>query len=80
MPSITVGTLGGGTELPQQQANLKLIDCIGKHSSKRLAELICASALALEISLGAAIAANEFAQAHLRFGRKRKGNARTIET
>lgn len=72
MPSITVGTVGGGTILPQQQVNLGLMNCLGKDSSKRLAELVCASALALEISLGAAIAANEFAQAHLRYGRRRK--------
>lgn len=72
MPSITVGTVGGGTVLPQQQANLKLINCLGENSSKRLAELVCASALALEMSLGAAVVANEFAQAHLLYGRKRK--------
>ncbi|ACJ17735.1 hydroxymethylglutaryl-CoA reductase [Coxiella burnetii] len=72
MPSITVGTVGSGMQLPQQQSNLKLINCVGKHSSKRLAELITASALALEISLAAAIGANKFAKAHMIFGRKKK--------
>ena len=56
LPSIALETIGGSTMLSQQHANLKLINCIGENSSKRLAELIGASALALEISLGTAIA------------------------
>lgn len=78
MPSISVGTVGGGTLLPQQQANLKLLNCLGKDSSKKLAEIICASSLALEISLGAAITNNSFTRAHKIFGRKKERTSVTI--
>ena len=70
MPSLTVGTVGGATRLLAQKANLELIDCAGgEHSSRKLSEIICASALALEISLAGAIVSNEFAKAHAKFGR-----------
>ena len=69
MPSISVGTVGGGTRLPGQKRNLDMLNCAGKNSAKKLAEIICAAALALEISLGAAITTDEFAHAHADFGR-----------
>ena len=70
MPSLTVGTVGGGTRLNAQRANMEMIGCAGgKNSSRKLAEIICASALALEISLAGAIVSNEFAEAHAKFGR-----------
>lgn len=70
MPSITVGTVGGATRLHQQSANLELLGCTGENSSKKLAEIICAAAFSLELSLAGAIVSNEFADAHARFGRK----------
>ena len=70
MPSITVGTIGGGTRLKQARKNLELLGCTGKDSSKKLAEIVCACALALELSLGGAIVTDEFASAHARYGRK----------
>jgi hydroxymethylglutaryl-CoA reductase (NADPH) len=69
MPSISVGTVGGGTRLAAQRRNLELLGCTGDGSSKRLAEIVCAAALALELSLGGAIASNEFALAHVKYGR-----------
>ena len=70
MPSVTVGTVGGATRLHAQRANLELLGCAGgENSSRKLAEIICASALALEISLAGAIVSNEFAKAHAEFGR-----------
>ena len=70
MPSLTVGTVGGATRLHAQRANLELLDCAGgEHSSRKLAEIVCAVTLALEISLGGAIVSNEFARAHAKFGR-----------
>ncbi len=70
MPSLTVGTVGGATRLNAQRSNLELLGCAGgEHSSRKLAEIICASALALEISLAGAIVSNEFAEAHAKFGR-----------
>ncbi|MGH7452921.1 MAG: hydroxymethylglutaryl-CoA reductase [bacterium] len=70
MPSISVGTVGGGTRLKQQRKNLEMLGCTGKNSSKKLAEIVCASALALELSLGGAIASDEFAQSHAHYGRR----------
>ncbi len=70
MPSITVGTVGGGTKLKQARKNLELLGCTGKDSSRKLAEIVCACALALELSLGGAIITDEFASAHARYGRK----------
>jgi hydroxymethylglutaryl-CoA reductase (NADPH) len=69
MPSITVGTVGGGTRLKHQRANLEMLGCTGRDSSKKLAEIICASALALELSLAGAIGNDEFAQSHADYGR-----------
>ena len=70
LPTITVGTVGGGTRLLPQKQNLKLLGCDkGKHSSKKLAEIIAASTLALEISLFSAIASDTFTKAHMTYGR-----------
>ncbi|MEL7148581.1 MAG: hydroxymethylglutaryl-CoA reductase, partial [Bacteroidota bacterium] len=72
MPSISVGTVGGGTRLPQQQKCLKLLGCdTGKQSAKKLAEIICASALCLEISLMAAIVSEKWVGAHMKYGRNK---------
>ncbi len=70
MPSISVGTIGGGTRLKQAKKNLELLQCTGKNSSKKFAEIICACALALELSLGGAILTDEFATSHAKYGRK----------
>lgn len=70
MPSISVGTVGGGTRLAQQRRNLELLGCTGENSSKKLAEIVCASAMALELSLAGAIATDEFALSHANYGRR----------
>lgn len=70
MPSITVGTVGGATRLQQQRAHLEMLECTGEGSSRKLAEIVCAATLALEISLAGAIASDEFASAHASFGRR----------
>ena len=70
LPSLTVGTVGGGTRLSPQQQNLKLLGCDeGEDASKKFAEIICASALALEISLFSALASHTFTKAHMKYGR-----------
>ena len=71
LPSLTVGTVGGGTRLLPQQQNLEFLGCQnGEYSSRKLAEIIGASALALEISLMSAIASDTFAMAHIKYGRR----------
>ena len=70
LPSLTVGTVGGGTRLSPQHQNLKLLGCdVGNDAAKKLAEIICASALALEISLFSALASHTFTRAHMKYGR-----------
>ena len=71
LPSLTVGTVGGGTRLEMQKRNLNLLGCAdGERSSRKLAEIITASALALEISLICAIGSHTWTDAHMKYGRK----------
>ncbi|MDA8194466.1 MAG: 3-hydroxy-3-methylglutaryl-CoA reductase [Thermaerobacter sp.] len=68
---IEVGTVGGGTTLPHAQSYLRLLGCLGPGSSQRLAQLVGAAALALEISAAAAMAgrgSENFFRAHLERG------------
>lgn len=71
LPSLTVGTVGGGTRLAGPRRNLELLGCHeGPHTARKLAEIIGACALALEISLLAAVVSGTFAQAHAKYGRR----------
>ena len=75
MPSIEVGTVGGGTNLPAQSACLKLLGVKGAHmerpgdNAKRLARIICASVMAGELSLCAALAAGHLVKSHMQHNR-----------
>jgi hydroxymethylglutaryl-CoA reductase (NADPH) len=79
MPSLIVGTVGGGTHLPHAQNCLELMDCSGPNSADKLAEIICAYALALELSTVSAIEAGHFVDAHSTLGRDQKKNFRTAD-
>lgn len=71
LPSLTIGTVGGGTRLNQQQQNLKMLGCTNEpDSSKKLAEIIAGATLSLEISLLSAIASHTWTSAHMKYGRK----------
>lgn len=78
MPSLVIGTVGGGTGLPTQNECLSLMGCAGKDKVKRLAEIIVATCLCLDLSTGAAIVSNEFVQAHERLGRNRPKPDQTL--
>jgi hydroxymethylglutaryl-CoA reductase (NADPH) len=71
MPSIMVGTVGGGTSLPTQRACLEILGLAGAGHARALAEVCAALALAGEISLTSAICANEFVRAHQKLARGR---------
>jgi hydroxymethylglutaryl-CoA reductase (NADPH) len=71
LPSLVVGTVGGGTGLPTQKACLELIGCAGRDKAKKFAEVAAATLLAGEISLAAAITAGDFIHAHEKYGRNR---------
>ncbi len=72
LPNLIVGTVGGGTNLPTQSECLALLGCKGDGTAKKFAEICAATVLAGEISIMGAIAAGQFAQAHLKYGRKKK--------
>lgn len=71
IPSLIVGSYGGGTGLPTQNECLKIMDCVGTGKVTRLAEIVAGTVLAGEISLAAAISSNEWVGAHERFGRNK---------
>lgn len=71
MPSLVVGTVGGGTTLPTQRECLEIIDCSGVGKVRRLAEIICGYCLALDISTYCDAVSGQFAETHDRLGRNR---------
>jgi len=79
MPNLVIGTVGGGTHLPQQQDLLAALGCSGPGTSRRLAEIIAGFSLALDLSTLAAISSGQFADAHERLGRKAKTNWLTTD-
>ena len=71
LPSLIVGTVGGGTHLPAQNALLESMGCAGPGKVFRLAEIIAGYCLSLDLSTLAAVASGEFAAAHEKLGRNR---------
>lgn len=70
LPSLIVGTVGGGTGLPGPHACLQSLGCAGAGKVGRFAEIIAGFALALELSAYAAMVSGEFAAAHASLGRR----------
>ena len=70
MPSNTVGTVGGGTKLEDQNKNLQMMGCTGTDSAKKFAEIVASACLATEISLALAVTVHEFVQAHQKYSGK----------
>src|ERR1700710_962598 len=71
IPSLIVATYGGGTGLATQRECLEMLDCYGKGKVRKFAEIVAATVLCGEISLGSAIVAEEWVQAHDLLGRNR---------
>lgn len=75
MPSLEVGTVGGGTVLPGQSACLEMLGVKGAHSthpaenSKQLARVICATVMAGELSLMAALVNSDLVKSHMKHNR-----------
>ncbi|MGE5286127.1 MAG: hydroxymethylglutaryl-CoA reductase [Micromonosporaceae bacterium] len=72
IPALIVATYGGGTGLPTQRECLELLGCYGTGKVRKFAEIVAATVLCGEISLGSAIVAGEWVAAHERFGRNRR--------
>ena len=71
LPSLIVATYGGGTGLATQRECLEMLDCYGEGKVRKLAEIVAATVLAGELSLGSAVVAEEWVQAHDDLGRNR---------
>ena len=71
LPSLIVATYGGGTSLPTQREALELLTCYGEGKVRKFAEIVAATVLCGELSLGAAIVSDEWVDAHERLGRNR---------
>lgn len=71
IPSLIVATYGGGTGLATQRECLELLDCYGRGKVAKFAEIVAATVLCGEMSLGGAIVSEEWVEAHDRYGRNR---------
>lgn len=74
LPSLEVGTVGGGTRLPTQREALAIMGVAGGGdppgvNALKMAEIVAATVLAGELNLIAAIAAGHLASAHILYGR-----------
>jgi hydroxymethylglutaryl-CoA reductase (NADPH) len=79
LPSLIVGTVGGGTALPSQRACLDILGARGPDSARALAEIAAAVALAGELSITGALTAGEFTSAHERLARGPAGGSQPRE-
>jgi len=82
MPSIEVGTVGGGTALPGQSACLNLMGVKGPSKDKpgtnadQLARIVCATVMAGELSLMSALSAGHLIKSHMRLNRSKSEQIR----
>ncbi|KAK4733295.1 hypothetical protein R3W88_007556 [Solanum pinnatisectum] len=78
MPSIEVGTVGGGTQLASQSACLNLLGVKGANreapgsNARLLATIVAGSVLAGELSLMSAISAGQLVKSHMKYNRSCK--------
>lgn len=79
MPSVEVGTVGGGTHLPAQAGCLEICGVRGAargpgtqpgDNARKLAQIVGSAVLAGELSLMAALAANHLVNSHMQHNRK----------
>ena len=73
LPSLIVGTVGGGTGLATQRECLEMLGCCGPGKAEKFAEIVAAVVLAGETSLGSAVLAGDWVRAHDAYGRNRPG-------
>lgn len=83
MPSIEVGTIGGGTILEPQAAMLDLVGVRGPHptqpgeNARQLAKIIACAVMAGELSLCSALAAGHLVQSHMTHNRANTASCAT---
>ena len=77
MPSIEVGTIGGGTILEPQETLLDMLGIRGScpsepgNNAKKLARIVASVVLAGEVSLCAALASGHLVKSHMKLNRNR---------
>ena len=71
LPNLIVGTVGGGTGLPAQQACLEILGLAGAGHARAFAEVAAALCLAGELSIIGALCAGHFTRAHEMLARRR---------
>jgi hydroxymethylglutaryl-CoA reductase (NADPH) len=71
LPSLVVGTVGGGTGQGTAAECLDLLGCRGTGGADVFAEILAATVLAGDLSLMASFCTHEFVAAHERLGRNR---------
>jgi hydroxymethylglutaryl-CoA reductase (NADPH) len=82
MPSIEVGTIGGGTQLASQSACLNLLGVKGASkdapgsNSRALATIVAGAVLAGELSLMSALAAGQLVNSHMKYNRSNKDSSK----
>ncbi|OCL08216.1 substrate-binding domain of hmg-CoA reductase [Glonium stellatum] len=72
IPSLPVGTVGGGTGYYTQREALEMLNCYGAGKKWAFAETIAAFALALDVSTISALGSDTFAQSHQKLARQSK--------
>lgn len=86
MPSIEVGTVGGGTQLASQSACLNLLGVKGASkdepgsNSRVLATIVAGSVLAGELSLMSAISAGQLVKSHMKYNRSSRDMSKFISS
>ena len=75
IPSLIVATRGGGTGLPTQRECLEVLGCSGEGKVRKLAEIVAATVLCGELSLGSAIVSDQWVSSHEAYGRNRPSAA-----
>jgi hydroxymethylglutaryl-CoA reductase (NADPH) len=71
IPSLIVATYGGGTRQGTARECLQLLGCDGAGHVGKFAEIVAATVLCGELSLGSAVVADEWVSSHDRLGRNR---------
>jgi hydroxymethylglutaryl-CoA reductase (NADPH) len=71
IPSLIVATYGGGTGLPTQRECLEALGAYGRGHVRKFAEIVAATVLCGELSLGSAIVADQWVASHEAHGRNR---------
>ena len=75
MPSIEVGTIGGGTALTPQKSMLDLLGCTDANAgygenAGTLARVVAATVLAGELSLMSALVSQDLIRSHMALNRR----------